>query len=412
MAQSEYPSSPIVAIRTYTNTKYVAGWGATHLCSSSVGQYSETMTYKFPSCSSASLKVDVTLSWSSGSTTTTLSIVATSYNFPWSVYFGDTLVCSVSSGQSKICSTGIARGEGKLASNRHTIRHGSQIAKELFQQTGDTTSATYLTNFLTSKGFNPNWDIYIPLFRTVNIKDDYFYDYTTSDGDPTPYYDCFVSYGIEGFRSYEYQSKVCVIGVQTYTYCSGGDALVPTLQAIHILNKYNSKTRTFNKPTGAGCAGTFAQFTGWSSGTPQTVASALVGVWNGFAIPHPSDTSIGSMVRTAAALVLWSKLCWQYGDTGYCSYAHAAASTIVAAQVKSDRIVRFADGTTYYRPGLEGSFYLGFNQLKYRAPSSWFTAIADLFNMPEEYTGVKTSNVESTAAAVQALRVYLQLRGG
>lgn len=405
---SEYHGAPLVVLRG-DGTKYVAGWGATHLCSTvSISQYSEQFIYKFPSCSDNQVTIVVTLTWTSGSYSTSIRFdVTNNVAWSWYIYFGNTLRCSVEAYQLKACSFTLTWQEADFASNRHTVRHGSQIYYEI---TSSSTVKTYLANFMADKGFHVNWDIYKPIWRNVGLKNDYVYDISHSDGDPDVYHDCHVSYGIEGFRSYEYQSKVC-LAPSTYVDVSAGDSLVPTLQAIHVLRKTGSPTASFSKPSGLTCSISlsYCPFAGTTSLTPLSVARTLRdSAWNGYGIKHPSDTSIASGVRTAAAITLWTLLRYYYGYTEFDPVLHSAVSAVLDARVKGDGVVRTSDGFTYYRPNLIGAFYIGWNQYKYRAP----TSIADWFNMPEEYTGVRVSNVETTGSMVGALEFYLRARGG
>ena len=49
---------------------------------------------------------------------------------------------------------------------------------------------------------------------------------------------------------------------------------------------------------------------------------------------------------------------------------------------------------------------------EYRLACGWVGAIADLFNMPDEFDGYIMGSCESTAPYVQALRVYLHYAFG
>lgn len=277
---------------------------------------------------------------------------------------------------------------------RYIERHGTQLGREYFNAIGDASKGTELANRLTAEGYILGKDIYAPMFGSGTSQPNNFLYESGSSG---VYRDCYTEPAMRN-RSYQYHSKVCN-GVDAYiAYSRSSDWLVPTLWAIHLLNK--------------GVGVDVPVYDGYQTWSPRQVARFVEGKWIAdIGIQSPASSTHASAVRTAAFLVLETKL--GYGpvnDATSRTYADKAASALLNPQVKANgNVIREnEDGTqtTLIRPVHEGGFYTAWNGFNYVAKKSVLQNIADAFNQPDETIDIKPSNAESTIAIAQALRVF------
>ncbi|MEM2698353.1 MAG: hypothetical protein QXF17_03410 [Ignisphaera sp.] len=281
-----------------------------------------------------------------------------------------------------------------LNSFRYIERHGVQLAYQYFSAVGDTTLANKMKQRLIDRGYQPGKDIYAPMFKDGTIYD---YNYVYESGSNGVYRDCYEEPSMLP-SSYQYHSKVCVIGVDTYiSFSRSSDWLVPTLWAIHLLNK--------------GVHPDTPMFDGYQTWSPRQVARYVETKWlTDYGIKSPWSDSYASGVRTAAFLVLETLLGYKYGDNTSKQYANKAAYALTKPQVKSDsNIVREnEDGSTstLYRPKYIGAFYTAWNGFNYVAKKSILQQLSDMFSQPDEHPDIKAGNIESTITIAQALRVY------
>ncbi|MEM4323903.1 MAG: hypothetical protein QXK74_08100 [Candidatus Nitrosocaldaceae archaeon] len=280
-----------------------------------------------------------------------------------------------------------------LNSFRYIERHGVQLAYQYFSAVGDTTLANKMKQRLIDRGYQPGKDIYAPMFRDATIYD---YNFVYESGSNGVYRDCYEEPPMLP-SSYQYHSKVCVIGVDTYiSFSRSNDWLVPTLWAIHLLNK--------------GVHPDTPMFDGYQTWSPRQVARYVESKWlQDYGIKSPWSDSHASGVRTAAFLVLETLLGYKYGDSTSKQYADKAAYALTKPQVKNSYITREnEDGSTstLYRPKYTGTFYTAWNGFNYVAKKSILQQLSDMFSQPDEHPDIKAGNAESTITIAQALRVY------
>lgn len=278
---------------------------------------------------------------------------------------------------------------------RYIERHGTQLGREWYNAIGQTSKGTELANRLTAEGYTLSKDIYSPMFGSASSQAT---NYQYTSGSTGVYRDCYTEPSMRD-RSYQYHSKVCTIGVDTYIGISRTqDWLVPTLWAIHQLNK------------GVGADTDVSD--GNQSWSPRDVARFVETKWIAdIGIRTPTSSTHASAVRTAAFLTLETML--GYGpanDATSRTYADKAASALLNPQVKANgSVIRENENgtqTTLIRPMHEGGIYTAWNGFNYVAKKSVLQAFSDLFNQPEEHLDIKPSNAESTITVAQALRVY------
>ena len=286
-----------------------------------------------------------------------------------------------------------------LRSLRYTERHGSQLAYELYLARGDIEKATKLYNELTAYGYTPHKDIYSPLFgMDVSFSDNYQYE----GGANGVYRDCFFT-PPPTLLSYQYTSKICTFGVSNYILASHRtDWLVPTLWAIHILNKYGEPDSEYND--------------GDKSWSPREVARYLETKFiDDTGIASPFNADIASSVRTASFLVLETVLGYRYGDDLSMQYADKTAKILLATQIADDGTFVTTLNSDPANPiavkhslgPLAGSYYTAWDKsFHYVSVSTVQRQLLDFFNQPDESPDPKPTNMETTAVVSQSLRVY------
>jgi hypothetical protein len=333
------------------------------------------------------IRVEITnLQWDSGSSRTYADI-----------YLGSDYIARASSGNVGTTwvwtSVSSQTNDSFLRSFRYIERHGTHLGREFYNAIGDTARGTELANRLIAEGYTLGKDIYSPMFYSgTTLADNFLYE----SGSNGVYRDCYTEPAMRD-SSYQYHSKVCTIGVGTYIGISrSNDWLVPTLWAIHILNKYNDADRRV--------------YDGAQTWSPRDVARFVETKWiPDIGIKSPSSDSYATAVRTAAFLTLETKLGFGYGDTTSQTYANKAAKALINPQVKSTTVTREnEDGTStsFIRPIHKGGIYTAWNGFNYVAKKSVLQQVADWFNQPDETLDIKPSNTESTISVAQALRVY------
>ena len=124
-----------------------------------------------------------------------------------------------------------------------------------------------------------------------------------------------------------------------------------------------------------------------------------------------------SAVRTASFGTLETILGYQYGDRESRAWADNAARALLRAQVGPDGWIQVSNHR-YYRPLDIGSFYAVWDA-EFRNNQSFPFLIEFLRNrllkpldMPAEFTGIVSSNTESTLAAYAFLARYRCQRYG
>jgi hypothetical protein len=353
--------------------------------------------------------------WTGTSYRTLLIITQNSFNMPSmayaNVYLGTIYIGQAGANKNaQILGRYISshdNNEPNFSSIRYTERHGTQLGYEWYLANNDYKKATKLSDQLLHDGFHPHKDLYSPLFGTdTEFADNYLYE-SRSDG---IYHDCFLNLQ-NNDDSYVYRSRVCTFGLDLYIWYSLHiDWLVPTLWAIHLLNKYgNPDTKRFDGNI-------------WWS--PRQVARFVETKWmlpinnslSGAGISYPLDKSVASSVRTAVFEVLETILGYRYGDPTSRIFADSSASALDKARVHSNgKFISYNDDDRiiqqYQRGSESGGFYTSWRQFSngtaFVAARNQAKEILDwLQNGPIESPDITTTNLESTITISQALRVY------
>jgi hypothetical protein len=286
------------------------------------------------------------------------------------------------------------QNDAVFRSFRYIERHATQLGREWYNANLDSTKGTALATRLTDEGYTLGRDIYSPMFGSATSE---AYNYQYQSGSSGVYRDCYTEPSIRD-QSYQYHSKVCNSVDAYITYSRSSDWLVPTLWAIHQLNK--------------GVGVDVPTYDGYQTWSPRQVARFVEGKWIAdIGIRSPYSTTQASAVRTAAFLTLETML--GYGSTNDSTsrtYADKAASALLNPQVKSNGVVtrENEDGsfTSLTRPLLRGGVYTAWNGFNYVTKNSVLQQISDAFNQPDETLDIKPSNAESTITVAQSLRVY------
>jgi hypothetical protein len=88
------------------------------------------------------------------------------------------------------------------------------------------------------------------------------------------------------------------------------------------------------------------------------------------------------------------------------AYADAVAGLALSVQIGDDGVVRAADRVAY-RPALRGGFLSYWNRdRRYLKPGGVAQAVADRFNMPPEYVGLRPTDSETGFDAYAFLALY------
>lgn len=279
-------------------------------------------------------------------------------------------------------------------SHRYTERHVVQLAAMYADILDDATLQTELETALTNDGYTLEKDIYAPMFdQGTQFANNYLYE-TGASG---VYRDCYISPAPDSW-AYEYQSKVCSIGVPLYVDISKTqDNLVPMLWAIHLLNKGTAPDTDVSD--------------GYRTWSPRDVARWVEqNYWlEPIGIKSPASSSHASGVRTAAFLVLESVLAYR-GDSTSATYRDKAAGALMQPHVASDGYVvrENEDGSlsSLYRPHHVGTWYTAWNGFNLVAKKSVLQQMSDAFNQIDEHPDIKPTNAETTILIMQALRTY------
>lgn len=323
----------------------------------------------------------------------------------YALYLGDTLlyqnIANVPNGSTMI----ISKAPNAIySSSRFTIRHATKLGALFYEKHTDPYKVYQLSTTINSYGFGSLPDIYAPLFESgTSASDSYFFTYAA-------YHDCdLVNQGVTstippGYSPYRYayESKVCSIGRGAYISLSRLDYLVPALQAIHILNKYNDPDHYYTHPSGG-------------STTPRAIARWLETKWNGYGIPvYLKSSNYASGIRTNAFLGLESILGYKYGDPTSRYYADTAAEVLTQVQWGSYPYGQYW-GETYndgylFRPIFQGGQMLMWelgNSYPFSLPESGILGdIVDMFSMPNETIMPIPTNSETTLTYWAALNLY------
>jgi len=293
-----------------------------------------------------------------------------------------------------------ARQVGHLRSFRFTIRHATQLAWLHAVSRKDEPRTAALARFMLAAGFVPGQDLRAAIFgRGRDAPRDFSYRHE-------PFLDAYGDCELEPPASpmaYPYRSKACLGNVQPYLLAARYDTLLPAIEALQALNRGEAPDSAYRDRSA------LLPMVTTSAGR---TADELEGRFDrlGFGIPRCTplgcDRERASALRTFSFGMLETVLGYGSGQVGRRQYADAVANLALRVQVGDDGVVRAADRVAY-RPALRGGFLSYWNRdRRYLKPSGVVQAVADRFNMPPEYLGLRPTDSETSFDAYAFLALY------
>jgi hypothetical protein len=203
--------------------------------------------------------------------------------------------------------------------------------------------------------------------------------------------------------AYPYRSKACVGDVQPYLLAARYDTLLPTIEALQALNRGESPDHAYRDQSAL-----LPRVTTSATKTADDLERRFDRL--GFGIPRCTplgcDRERASALRTFSFGMLETVLGYNGGELGRRRYADAVANLALRAQIGSDGVVRAADRVAY-RPALRGGFLSYWDaEHRYLKPTGVVQAMADRFNMPPEYLGLRPTDSETGFDAYAFLVLY------
>jgi hypothetical protein len=287
-----------------------------------------------------------------------------------------------------------------LRSLRFTIRHATQLAWLHAVSREDKARSTALARFMLNAGFVPGRDLRATIFgqgrdepRDFGYRHEPFLD---------AYGDCRLNPPASP-RAYPYRSKACVADVRPYLLAARHDTLLPAIEALQALNRGESPDRSYRDQTALLPLATTS-----ASRTADELERRFDRL--GFGIPRCTlvgcDRQRASALRTFAFGMLETVLGYNSGQLSRRPYADAVAGLALSVQIGDDGVVRAADRVAY-RPALRGGFLSYWNRdHRYLKPGGVAQAVADRFNMPPEYLGLRPTDSETGFDAYAFLALY------
>jgi hypothetical protein len=293
-----------------------------------------------------------------------------------------------------------AREAGHLRSFRYTVRHATQLAWLHAVSRKDDRRADALARFMLAAGFVPGRDLRAAIFgRGRDAPRDFSYRHE-------PFLDAYGDCRLEPPATplaYPYRSKACVADVRPYLLAARHDTLLPTIEALQALNRGESPDGRYRDQSA---------LLPQATTSPNKTADELERRFDrlGFGIPRCSplgcDRKRASALRTFAFGMLETVLGYRGGEIGRRPYADAVASLALSVQIGDDGVVRTADRVAY-RPALRGGFLSYWNpDRRYLKPGGVAQTVADRFNMPPEYLGLRPTDSETGFDAYAFLVLY------
>jgi hypothetical protein len=292
------------------------------------------------------------------------------------------------------------RDVSHLRSFRFTVRHATQLAWLHAVSREDETRSTALARFMLNAGFVPGRDLRAAIFgqgrdepRDFGYRHEPFLD---------AYGDCRLNPPASP-RAYPYRSKACVADVRPYLLAARHDTLLPAIEALQALNRGESPDSTYRDQSAL-----LPMATTSASRTADQLERRFDRL--GFGIPRCTplgcDRQRASALRTFAFGMLETVLGYNSGQLDRRPYADAVAGLALSVQIGDDGVVRAADRVAY-RPALRGGFLSYWNRgRRYLKPSGVAQALADRFNMPPEYLGLRPTDSETGFDAYAFLALY------
>jgi hypothetical protein len=287
-----------------------------------------------------------------------------------------------------------------LRSLRYTVRHASQLAWLHAVSRGDTKRSTALARFMLGAAFVPGQDLRAAIFgRGRDAPRDFGYRHE-------PFLDAYGDCRLEppaSPRAYPYRSKACLADVRPYLLAARHDTLLPTIEALQALNRGEAPDHPYRDQSAL-----LPMATTSASRTADQLEKRFDRL--GFGIPRCTplgcDQQRASALRTFTFGILETVLGYRSGEVERRRYADAVAGLALSVQIGEDGVVRGADRVVY-RPALRGGFLSYWNRdRRYLKPGGVAQAVADRFNMPPEYLGVRPTDSETGFDAYAFLALY------
>jgi hypothetical protein len=292
------------------------------------------------------------------------------------------------------------RDVSHLRSFRYTVRHATQLAWLHAVSREDEARSAALARFMLGAGFVPGRDLRAAVFgqgrdepRDFGYRHEPFLD---------AYGDCRLQPPATPL-AYPYRSKACVADVRPYLLAARHDTLLPAIEALQALNRGESPDHTYRDQSA------LVPLARTSAGR---TADALERRFDrlGFGVPRCTpfgcDDQRASALRTFAFGMLETVLGYNGGQLERRAYADAVAGLALSVQIGDDGVVRAADRVAY-RPALRGGFLSYWNRdRRYLKPGGVAQAVADRFNMPPEYVGLRPTDSETGFDAYAFLALY------
>jgi hypothetical protein len=292
------------------------------------------------------------------------------------------------------------REVGHLRSFRYTVRHATQLAWLHAVSREDKARSDALARFMLKAGFVPGQDLRAAIFgRGRDAPRDFSYRHE-------PFLDAYGDCELEPPATptaYPYRSKACLADVRPYLLAARHDTLLPAIEALQALNRGEAPDSTYRDQSALLPTATTSA---------SRTADALERRFDrlGFGIPRCTplgcDKERGSALRTFTFGMLETVLGYSAGEVDRRPYADAVAHLALSVQVGDDGVVRAADRVAY-RPALRGGFLSYWNSdRRYLKPTGVLQAVADRFNMPAEYLGLRPTDSETGFDAYAFLALY------
>ena len=292
------------------------------------------------------------------------------------------------------------REAGHLRSFRYTIRHATQLAWLHAVSRNDDNRSTALARFMLKAGFVPGRDLRAAIFgRGRDATRDFSYRHE-------PFLDAYGDCQLDPPATplaYPYRSKACVGNVQPYLLAARYDTLLPAIEALQALNRGESPDNAYRDQSAL-----LPMVTTSASRTADELERHFDRL--GFGVPRCTplgcDRERASAVRTFTFGMLETVLGYSGGELDRRHYADAVANLALRVQIGEDGVVRAADRVAY-RPALRGGFLSYWDaDRRYLKPAGVVQAMADRFNMPPEYLGLRPTDSETGFDAYAFLALY------
>jgi hypothetical protein len=287
-----------------------------------------------------------------------------------------------------------------LRSFRFTVRHATQLAWLHAVSRDDTARVSALGRFMLSAGFVPGKDLRAAIFgqgrddpRDFGYRHEPFLD---------AYGDCRLAVPSSP-RAYPYRSKACLADVRPYLLAARHDTLLPAIEALQALNRGEQPDSPYRDQSAL-----LPMVTTSASRTADELEARFDRL--GFGIPRCTpfgcDRERASALRTFTFGMLETVLGYGNGQVSRRQYADAVANLALRVQIGDDGVVRAADRVAY-RPALRGGFLSYWNRdRRYLKPTGVVQSVADRFNMPPEYLGLRPTDSETGFDAYAFLALY------